>query len=72
MNSTIKMNDEIYCILFDSQKLVNAFKQGDPYEYSIYYLEHETLNLQSVGHTMLHAKNLLNRRLKKATLDALI
>ena len=72
VNSTIKMNDEIYCILFDSQKLVNAFKQGDPYEYSIYYLEHETLNLQSVGHTMLHAKNLLNRRLKKATLDALI
>ena len=72
VNSTIKMNDEIYCILFDSQKLVNAFKQGDPYEYSIYYLEHETLNLQSVGHTMLHAKNLLNRSLKKVTLDALI
>ena len=72
VSSTIKMNDEVWEILLESKKLVGAFKQGNPYEYSIYYLEHETLNLQSVGHTMLHAKNLLNRRLKKATLDVLI
>ena len=67
-----KLGDGIEQVLKDSMTLIQCYKDGDPYEYSLYYLEHETLDLQSMGHTFLHAKNLLNRRLKKATLDALI
>jgi hypothetical protein len=58
-------------ILYRSAELIEAYKSGQPCHYSMFYLEHENLDLSSVGHTFLHARNLLNRRLKKATLDAL-
>jgi len=67
-----KLDSEIQAVLMDSRTLIDAFKRGEPCEYSLYYLEHRSLDLNSVGHTLHHAKNLLNRRLKKATLDALI
>jgi hypothetical protein len=66
------IDSEVWKILDDSHTFTENFKEDNPCEYSLYYLEHETLDLQSMGHTFLHAKNLLNRRLKKATLDALI
>ena len=67
-----QLDDGISKVLDESETLIEHYKENCPYEYSLYYLEHETLDLQSMGHTFLHAKNLLNRRLKKATLDALV